>query len=969
MTPLVQQLQRLSLAAQSLLQQQQHSKNAIKNAQSESDEQPDVAFEKSLNAHVQARASSLPALIDGGLKPVSPLDASCSWQSWLHGDRDAPGGATVSGQFHDTATITFHRYVLRLDGVRSERHLAILCRQPLPPINQLPPILIYPHGIIEREVEVCGAGEVQLTREQVKIAERFHLHAFNFICKQTPLQQLQSGSDSNDSDQATASASASASASSSTYWSPSSGRHFLIVACEIKSHEELMQADERGWRRVDEHDSRCMDGEEIERELIRQETRRKIMNEGIPTTTLCSSGRDYPLRDIDWEYMKSIYEKPTIQCGPPSSPATHPRSSILKTAYNQRLYLDLATRSKLDAHARFPHPDYRTYVDYYERRWDIRLQHPEQRLILSHTFNPHPIAALQPHPLTEKKLAVREPEMLLVAETVHTLALSAEIVQLFRLMPCVLHRLETHVRQWQLVQNLGVRLDPYLVRIALTTGNAQELALIASPKSDDDSSTSSIPLPSFSSSTSTPPKRVSLSLSFLPLPITYDRLKLVGDSVLKLLITKLLLHFLPNANEALISSLKSRLLQMHLLAKYGLDAGLHEALLAQPFLPDQYLPPGMSMSSPSTSTSSMQAVSWSTKISVQVLADVVSSLIVAAWYSGGESRCMQLIIALGILPKQHLVVSQLHQWPIIPSKYFGPRFSSHLQQLLDAQSRCEQVVGYQFQHQTMFVQAFTHSSWEQRDTYLQPAEGGALRVSLPSSQRLELLGDAVLDVCASTFILAAFPRTMTSGVLTLLRQKLVNNDMMADVMVDNDLHTLLLHSASYMRDTIQQYGQQRQARRRGYMGASSSLHLSPPKQLADAFESLLAAIYVDSGFMLDAVWAAFIQQVEFDIDVEHGSIRVRGGRHRQKQRFDHDRRSMKHHAHAGPRYHPPRYDPLLQPVDLYPFQSTAPVSQECAPFGSSNVPMQKLHENPSYPYTAGMSMYHQRLDEEDVENG
>lgn len=167
----------------------------------------------------------------------------------------------------------------------------------------------------------------------------------------------------------------------------------------------------------------------------------------------------------------------------------------------------------------------------------------------------------------------------------------------------------------------------------------------------------------------------------------------------------------------------------------------------------------------------------------------------------------------------------------------------------------------------------------------------------PSSERMELLGDAALDVCVSTFLLSTFPRIVNAGSLTLMRQRLVNNDMMSDVMCDNQFDELLLHSSPSLRESIRQYSVQRRTARalssdttpshpsHALSSSFSSSFLSPlsaPKQLADAFESLLAAVYIDSGYQLHTVWDAFIAQVNMEVEVKRGSVRVRGGRYQKK---------------------------------------------------------------------------------------
>ena len=73
----------------------------------------------------------------------------------------------------------------------------------------------------------------------------------------------------------------------------------------------------------------------------------------------------------------------------------------------------------------------------------------------------------------------------------------------------------------------------------------------------------------------------------------------------------------------------------------------------------------------------------------------------------------------------------------------------------------EQKLGYSFGNQALLRQALTH-----------PSLGGR------HNQRLEFLGDAVLELCVSEKIFAMHPE-MQEGAMTQLRQKLVREEKLA----------------------------------------------------------------------------------------------------------------------------------------------------------------------------------------------
>jgi ribonuclease-3 len=123
-----------------------------------------------------------------------------------------------------------------------------------------------------------------------------------------------------------------------------------------------------------------------------------------------------------------------------------------------------------------------------------------------------------------------------------------------------------------------------------------------------------------------------------------------------------------------------------------------------------------------------------------------------------------------------------------------------------------------FQNQALLLQALTHRSYlnEQED------EG------LHDNERLEFLGDAVLDFIITRILYAQFPQ-MPEGELTRLRSALVRTDTLAEIAAQLELGEVLRLS-------------------RGEDLTGGRLRRS---LLCDAFEALLGALYLDQG--LDAV--------------------------------------------------------------------------------------------------------------------
>lgn len=71
-------------------------------------------------------------------------------------------------------------------------------------------------------------------------------------------------------------------------------------------------------------------------------------------------------------------------------------------------------------------------------------------------------------------------------------------------------------------------------------------------------------------------------------------------------------------------------------------------------------------------------------------------------------------------------------------------------------------------------------------------------------QRLEFLGDAVLDYLITSYLYTAYPK-LKPGQLTDLRSVSVNNKAFAYVAVDKRFHSFLLCGSSALSDAIEKY--------------------------------------------------------------------------------------------------------------------------------------------------------------------
>ncbi len=127
----------------------------------------------------------------------------------------------------------------------------------------------------------------------------------------------------------------------------------------------------------------------------------------------------------------------------------------------------------------------------------------------------------------------------------------------------------------------------------------------------------------------------------------------------------------------------------------------------------------------------------------------------------------------------------------------------------------EENVGISFNDTALLRRAFTHRSYINEHR----GEGGG------HNERLEFLGDAVLELISTHYLYEKFPE-QNEGELTAYRAALVNATTCAEVGTELGINDYLLLSRGEAKDT---------GRARGVL-------------LANAFEALIGAIYLDQGY-------------------------------------------------------------------------------------------------------------------------
>ena len=128
----------------------------------------------------------------------------------------------------------------------------------------------------------------------------------------------------------------------------------------------------------------------------------------------------------------------------------------------------------------------------------------------------------------------------------------------------------------------------------------------------------------------------------------------------------------------------------------------------------------------------------------------------------------------------------------------------------ETQDRAEKILGYTFKNPQLLKEALTHASIADH--------------RLNSNERMEFLGDAVLDVIVCEALYLRFPEFL-EGDLTKIKSAVVSRRTCAEISNETGLTELLIIGK----------------------GISAREQL-PPSLAAAVYESIVAALYLDGGF-------------------------------------------------------------------------------------------------------------------------
>ncbi|CAE6441045.1 unnamed protein product [Rhizoctonia solani] len=327
---------------------------------------------------------------------------------------------------------------------------------------------------------------------------------------------------------------------------------------------------------------------------------------------------------------------------------------------------------------------------------------------------------------------------------------------------------------------------------------------------------------------------------------SYERLEFLGDTFIKYASSAYLYGVEPSAPSGILHAKRQRMVNNRSLWLGAQTLGLPPCIQSEAFRPKQWFIPNVFVSKKghvhgekSATVEQAQLLSsrqYSRQIPPKAIADVVEAMIGAALLSGGEQLAFSVAKVLGLdAPK---TCDWLDVVSYAPSKSMIMREPSYNRETLDGVMK---ITGISLDNPELLLQAMQHPSMARHSE---------------SYERLEFLGDAVLDMLVVQSFFSDEEK-WSPHHMTLIKSSMVSNRALAIICIESGLHRYLMHDMNSLAQSIVSFIDEVEKCKQMAQTDSQRLKywskLVAPKALGDVIESLLGAIYVSSGFSISRV--------------------------------------------------------------------------------------------------------------------
>ncbi|KAJ5127830.1 dicer-like protein 1 [Penicillium atrosanguineum] len=330
----------------------------------------------------------------------------------------------------------------------------------------------------------------------------------------------------------------------------------------------------------------------------------------------------------------------------------------------------------------------------------------------------------------------------------------------------------------------------------------------------------------------------------------YERLEFLGDCFLKLGTTISLFIQKPEDDEYDYHVHRMCLIRNKNLFNTAIKLRIHEYIRSRGFSRNTWYPPGLTLLHGRDYVRHIKSES-SHNLGEKTIADVCEALIAASLLTGGKDHRFDLAVqavTLFVDSENHIATC----WADYLASYTKPVYQVQASDAAerDLAKKVFEKLGYSFKFPRLLRSAFTHPSYP------------LAYAKVPCYQRLEFLGDALLDMVCIEFLYHRYPDKDPQW-LTEHKMAMVSNKFLGALAVKLGLHRHLQYFGGPLQGLITHYAEDVQiAEAEGdgamdyWLGTKDS-----PKCLSDMVEAYVGAIFMDSEFDFIVVEAFFTAHV------------------------------------------------------------------------------------------------------------
>ncbi|QIW99706.1 hypothetical protein AMS68_005224 [Peltaster fructicola] len=342
----------------------------------------------------------------------------------------------------------------------------------------------------------------------------------------------------------------------------------------------------------------------------------------------------------------------------------------------------------------------------------------------------------------------------------------------------------------------------------------------------------------------------------------YERLEFLGDCFLKLATTLAVFVNMPREDEFVSHVERMLMLCNKTLFDTSVALGIPKYIRSKPLSRRLWYPEGLQLvKGKGVNEKDDPYNNQKQGLAEKTIADVSEALIGAAFLSHNQpDRWHADYWKVAVKAVSKLVGKDAHtmqRWEDYGSAYEMPEYQSRTPTASqkEAASMIEKAHDYHFQSPTLLRSAFIHSS--QPFTF----------EKIPSYERLEFLGDALLDMAIITDLFYRFP-DKDEQWMSEAKTAMVSNKFFGALACKLGFHKHIRHNNSSIESAVRAYAIEL-AEKLSISGGSRDywLHVSsPPKCLADLVEAYVGAMFIDSRFDYGQVQRFFQMHIKWHFE-------------------------------------------------------------------------------------------------------